>query len=114
MRCLWLVIALFHVMYLSGCANKNKVERSDFGEIQPGCSRVNPSVENEVVRAAERYFIANAGVSVTKISVGQISSCRDKFIVPILASTEQVPTSRVWYVDVAQKGLVPQRLLRPM
>lgn len=109
-----LVVIGVAVSLLAGCPKEADIEFVDFGETEPGCMRPNPSDRDEVARAAHDYFLKEVGVPVTKVALGRISKCQDKWIVPILASTSQVPTSRVWYVEIARPGLAPQKLLRPM
>ncbi|HEU4813553.1 MAG TPA: hypothetical protein VFS99_04925 [Xanthomonadaceae bacterium] len=102
------------VFMLAGCQEQAHIDFVNFGEIEPGCVQANASNRDEVARIAKDYFLQEVGVPVIELALGRISECQGKWIVPILAATDQVPTSRTWYVEISRPELAPQKLLRPM
>lgn len=111
MQRIWLVISFPMFIWMASCSSK--VGDDGFSMIQEGCSQVSPSDEAILGEIATSYFIDNVGVPVDDLKIGKISSCEDGYIVPVSAATVQVPTSRVWYVDLDRER-VPYRILRPM
>lgn len=113
MQRIWLVALYLFVLLAMGCTNEKEIGLVKFGEIEPGCTNIAPEKQTKVENVASEYFRTEVGVSVTKIAFGQVSECTSKWIVPVIASTPQVTTSRVWYVEIARPEMIPNLLIRP-
>lgn len=114
MQRIWVVVVSAAVVLPIGCKAEQQLEFVQFGEVEPGCDHADAAERGEVARIARNYFLSEVGVPIAKTAFGRVSRCRDRWIVPILASTEQVPTPRVWYVEISRPESVPYKLLRPM
>jgi hypothetical protein len=108
-----MVTSLVAILLVS-CQKADKIDFLEVGEIEPGCTQASLVEREEIAPIARDYFLREVGVPVSKLAVGRLSKCENNWIVPIIASTSQVPTSRTWYVEVKRSDLMSMKLVRPM
>lgn len=112
MQKIWVVIACIAFSLIGGCA---KDEPEGFALDMPsGCSAMPSDRSEEVKKVALDYFERNVGVPTLTVRILTIEDCENDIVVPIEATTRQVPTPRHWYVEFPGKNLGAPKLVRPM
>jgi len=104
------------VLFVSGCSMRpqKKIQFVDFGEIEISCNRLTDDDDrNRVASIASNYFISNVGADVKEMKIGNISECKDTYVVPVIANIPPEIGLKPWYVDIKKKGMTPTEIGRP-
>lgn len=106
------VVAMLVLACIGGCG---KADSNKFVLGMPtGCSPLSSDLSETFERVALDHFKRNLGVSAVSVRVLAIEDCENKIVVPIEATTEQVPTPRHWYVEFPGKRQSEPVLVRPL